>query len=94
MCCDEIRQVARSSINATSLMSGTLEQPDALVDPAHDVAEDALRVVVDLALAPPPPSSDQRRRAGSCNSSSRLARPPDAAPAASSACRAATSTRW
>src|SRR5690606_41024651 len=27
MCCDEIRQVARSSISPTSLMSGTLEQP-------------------------------------------------------------------
>ena len=31
------------------LISGTFEQPTPLVDPAHDIAQDALRVVLDLA---------------------------------------------
>ena len=50
MCWLEIRKVARSSIRPTLLMSGTLEQPDALIDPAHHIAENALGIVVELVL--------------------------------------------
>jgi len=42
MCWLEMRRVARSSIRPTSWISGTFEQPIALIDPAHDIAEDAL----------------------------------------------------
>ena len=51
MCWLLMRSVARSSIRPTPWMSGTLEQPHALVHPAHHVAKDALDVVVQLLLA-------------------------------------------
>ena len=50
MCWLEMRSVARSSISADVVDVRHLGAADALVDPAHDIAEDALRVVVELAL--------------------------------------------
>ena len=50
ICWLEMRSVARSSIRPISWMSGTLEQPDALIDPAHHIAQNALGVVVQLLL--------------------------------------------
>ena len=49
-CWAEMRQVARSSISGSPVMSGTLEQPTPDVDPADDVPQQALQVVVDLVL--------------------------------------------
>ena len=50
-CWEEIRQVARSSISALAGDVGDLGAADAGVDPADDVPEQALQVVVDLVLA-------------------------------------------
>lgn len=49
MCCAEMRSVLRSSNGLISLMTGGFAIP-ALVVPADNVAEDALRIFVELAL--------------------------------------------
>ena len=69
---------------------GHLRAADALVDPAHDVAEDALRVVVELLLDLLGRPVRRGRRPGwsGCRRASR------AAARCSSAWRAATSTLW
>ena len=48
MACEEMRQVARSSISADIVDVGHLGTADALFDPAHDIAENALGVVLEL----------------------------------------------
>ena len=69
---------------------GHLGAADALVDPAHHVAEDALRVVVELRAGPPRATSSTRSATGIVRMSSSEARGRER----SSAWRLATSTLW
>ena len=50
MCWLEIRKVARSSISADVVDVRNLRAADALIDPAHDIAKNTLRVVVEFLL--------------------------------------------
>jgi len=52
-----MRKVARSLHQSDVMNVGHLGAADALVDPAHDIAQDALAVVVDLLLHASEPSS-------------------------------------
>ena len=90
MCWLLMRSVARSSHQADVVDVRHLRTPHALIDPAHDVAQDPLRVVVQLLLHRRPGAQFGRCATGTV---SKAASVPRGCPA-SSACRAATSTSW
>ena len=77
----EMRQVARSSIRADIMNVGHFGTADALIDPADDIAQNPLRVVLHLTLVPALgfPVAGRWRAAGSAESHPACARGPPAA---------------